>query len=188
MANISSNPWSFVPADVQTQTISTITLNADGTVTLVGTGALPAAMLQDTWVTTIGVTNAAYNMGYKILSVTNATTIVLIPMDPDSLQAYVGRIPVGTAASAGGTVGVNQYNAMVRAEDISWQSTAAPLAVSSIASGDSLVITDFEGNLIWSAVGPTTTGSFSQNRGKIFWVNGITIFAMTHGVVLITVN
>jgi hypothetical protein len=186
--NLTSNPWSFVPADVQTQTIATITLNPDGTVTLVGTGALPASMIQDTWVTVINVTNPIYNMGYKIIAVINATTLLLAPMDNDVLQPYLNRIPVGTAPSAGGVVGFNQYNSMVRIEDISWQSTGAPLAGSVIGGGDVLVITDFEGNVIWSAVAPATPSSYSQNRGKIFWVTGITLFAMTHGIVLMTIN
>ena len=186
--NLSVNPWTFVPADVQTQTITSTTLNADGTVTLVGTGSLTAGMVQGAGVTVIQVTNPLYNGFYEIISLTSATTAVLAPQVNSGYNGYVGRIPVGTAASTAGIVGLNQYDAYTRVEDISWQSTAAPLSVSAIVSGDSLVITDRGGNTIWSAVGPTTTGSFSQNRGKIFWVNGVTLFAMTHGIVLMTVN
>jgi len=181
--NISANPWSFVPADVITTTITSMTLNADGTVTAVV--ASTAAFVQGNQVTAAFNTSLAgiYNGFYTVLSVTNGTTMVLV-------QGQVPlRIPAGTgAAGATGVIGLTNYPNFVRAEDISWQSTAAPLTVSAIAAGDSLVITDRNGILIWSAVGPAVLGSFSQNRGKIFWVQGLTFMALTHGVVLITVN
>jgi hypothetical protein len=101
------------------------------------------------------------------------------------------RIPAGTgAAGATGNIGLCQWPTETRVEDISWQSTAAPFPNPSvIGASDTLLITDRASNLIWSAVAPTAAGtSFSQNRGKIFWVNGVTFFALTHGVVLMTVN
>ena len=177
MSNLSSNPWSFGPGDVQTQTIATVTLNADGTVTLVGTGNLTAGMIQFAYVTLINVTNPLYNGFYDILSVTNATTMILAPQVNSTLQAYVGRIPVGTAASAGGTVALNQYNAYIRIEDLSWQNASA--------AGQLLDIRDRNGNIIWQA---TSTGAGSQNRGKLFWVNGLSLILLQSGVVLATIN
>jgi len=177
--NISANPWTFVPADVVTTTITSLTLNADGTVTAVVGATAAFAVENDVTVAFNTSLAGIYNGMYEVLVVVNATTLTLVPATP---------LPAGTgAAGATGNLGLVQYNTEVRAEDISWQSTAAPLAVSTITTGDSLVITDRAGNLIWSAVGVAGT-SFSQNRGKIFWVNGLTFFAMTHGIVLITVN
>ena len=181
--NISANPWSFVPGDVNTTTITSMTLQTDGTV--VAVVAATAGFAQGNPVTAAFNTSLAgiYNGFYIVKSITNGTTMVL---DQDHIPF---RVPAGTgAAGATGNIGFCQWPTETRVEDISWQSTAAPLAVSSIVAGSSLVITDRAANLIWSAVGPTTLGSFSQNRGKIFWVNGVTIFALTAGVVLMTVN
>ena len=178
--NISANPWSFVPGDVNTTTITSMTLNADTSVTAVvaATGGFAAGNpLTAAFNTSLA---GIYNRFYIVTNIVNGTTMTLQPTQP---------ITPGTgAAGATGNIGFCQWPEETRIEDISWQSTAAPLTVSAIASGDSLVITDRAGNVIWSAVGPTTTGSFSQNRGKIFWVNGLTFFAMTHGIVLMTVN
>jgi hypothetical protein len=182
--NISANPWSFVPGDVNTTTITSMTLNGDSTVTAVV--AATAGFVQGNPVTAAFNTSLAgiYNGFYVVKSVTNATTMVL---DQDRLPT---RIPVGTgAAGATGNIGFCQWPTETRIEDISWQSSGAPAAVSVIAASDVLVITDRAGNPIWFSVAPVAAGtSFSQNRGKIFWVNGVTIFAMTHGIVLMTVN
>lgn len=176
MANLSSNPWSFTPSDVVTTAVTSLTLNADGTVTAV-VGAT-AAFAAGNDVTIAGNTSVSglYNRLYSILVVVNGTTATLVPSR---------AIPAGTgAAGATGNMILTNYPNEVRIEDISWQSAAGSV----LAAADVLTIFDREGNLLWSAVVPTAPSSFSQNRGKLFWVNGIAIQAMGHGVVLVTVN
>lgn len=167
--NIASNPWSFVTADAVTGTITGatgMTLNADGTVTMTTTA--PFAVNSGDSVTAIGVTNAAYNGFYKVLIGAGGATFTLIPQF---------AIPAGTAQSGGGTVGKNLYNAYIRIEDISWQNASA--------AGQTLDLRDRSGNIIWQA---TSTATGSQNRGKLFWVNGFTPFTIQSGVVLMTIN
>jgi hypothetical protein len=76
------------------------------------------------------------------------------------------------------TVGlVPQYTDIVRIEDISWQGATT--------IGHQLLITDRNGNLIWSA---TCSGVGQQNRGKLFWVNGFWLKTLDSGVVIVTIN
>lgn len=170
MANIASNPWSFANGDVATQTITSVTLNADGTVTLVGTGALGTAIVQDSFVTVISVTDSTYNGFYKVIAKTAADTIIMQPIRATA-------IPAGTAASGTGTVAHNAYDSYIRIEDISWQNASA--------AGQTLDLRDRNGNIIWQA---TATGAGSQNRGKLFWVNGLTVIKIDSGVALLTIN
>lgn len=171
MANISSNPWSFTSADVATAAITSATLNADGTVTVVS-----AALTFNTTVepalgfTIINASLAAYNGFYKLITgVSGGTTFVLAPQF---------NIPAGTAAAgAAGTLAQCLYRAYVRIEDISWQNAAA--------AGQILDLRDRMGNIVWQA---TSTGAGSQNRGKVFWVNGITPIAIPSGVVVVTID
>ncbi len=143
-----------------------LVLNADGTVTLT-TGAANDFAAQN-GLTVINATNAAYNGFYKVISVTSNTVSVLAPQ-------FV--IPAGTGGSGGGSVAKNEYASNVRIEDISWQNQAA--------AGQVLDMRDRNGNIIWQA---TSTGAGQQNRGKVFWVSGITLFALPSGVVIVTVN
>lgn len=170
MANISSNPWSLVSGDVVTGTPvaspNGLILNADGTVSLT-TGANFIVNSGDS-VTVINATNALYNGFYKVLIGSALTAFTLIPQF---------SIPAGTAGSGGGTVAKCLYTAQVRIEDISWQNQTA--------AGQSLDLRDRMGNIIWQA---TSTGAGQQNRGKVFWVNGITPFVIQSGVVIVTVN
>ena len=167
--NIASNPWSFFPADVLTATPTAspngLVLNADKTVTLTTTGNHGFAV--NNGVTEIGATNS-YNGYYVVKAVPSPTTAILIPQF---------NIPVGTAGSGGGTIAFCQYNANVRVEDISWQNASA--------AGQLLDMRDRNGNIIWQA---TATGAGAQNRGKIFWVDGITLILLQSGVVIVTVN
>lgn len=167
--NISSNPWSFSSADVVTGSITGatgMTLNADGTVTMTTTA--PLAINSGDSVTVIGVTNSAYNGFYKVLIGAAGTTFTLAPQF---------SIAAGTAQSGGGTAAKNLYNAYVRIEDISWQNASA--------AGQTLDLRDRFGNIIWQA---TATAAGSQNRGKLFWVNGFTPITIQSGIVLMTIN
>lgn len=170
--NITSNPWSFVAADVVKQAITSVTLNSDGTVTLVC--ASTTAFLPGGGVTIIDTTagSGAYNGFYSVISGAT-TTYILAP------QIAKG-IPAGTGA--GGAVGsalLCQYSADVRIEDLSWQNV--PVSAT-------LDVRDRNGNVMWQAASALAS-SYSQNRGKLFWVHGLSLAILTTPSVLIaTVN
>jgi hypothetical protein len=176
MAQLQANPWSLTSADPATASITAatgLTLNADGTVTITTTAAFTfhtAADVQPAqWFTVIGASAAAYNGFYKlIVGASGGTSFTMAPQF---------TIPSGTAQSGGGTLAQCLYNAYVRVEDISWQNAAA--------AGNTLDLRDRSGNPVWQA---TATGGGSQNRGKIFWINGLTPITIQSGVVLITVD
>ncbi len=178
MANISSNPWSFTSTDPATAAITSATLNADGTVTIVSAALTFNATVEPALgFTVIGAALAAYNGFYKlIVGVSGGTTFTFAPQF---------NIPAGTAAAgAGGTLAQCLYRAQVRVEDISWQGLAA------MGASGSLDLRDRSGNIIWQAAFLNNTGSIGyQNRGKIFWVDGITpITIAANTIVLVTVN
>jgi len=172
--NIASNPWSFVSTDVNSATIVAsaggLTLNADGSVTLTLSGAFSGADLAiNNKLTLFQPTNLLYQGFYKVRKKTSATVYNIVPIN------FV--IPPGTAASGGGTAAQNQYADEIRAEDISWQNVSA--------LGQILILTDKNGNPIWES---TASGPGVFSRGKIMWVNGLTIVEMDSGIVLVTVN
>lgn len=174
MAQISTNPWSFLPADVASATITGatgLTLNPDGTVTITTTGGLTFNTTAESNLgfTVIGATNAAYNGFYsRIAGVSGASSFIMVPQF---------AIPVGTAQSGAGTLAQCIYRSKVRIEDISWQNASA--------AGQLLDMRDRNGNVIWQA---TATGAGSQNRGKIFWEHGITLITIQSGIVIVTIN
>lgn len=192
--NIASNPWSFTSADVAS---STAIASPGGMVqqgTVLGQQALGAVLYTSTaahnlsvgqHVTYIADTNGRFLGHYVVVAVPSATTALLA-----NLSSPTSGSPFNTviAASGGGTMLVCQYPQMVRAEDLSIQATvAAPTA-------GELVLLDKNGNLVWEAnitVGGGTTGPTppSQNRGKVMWVDGVTLQTVPVGVVLlITIN
>ena len=177
--NISSNPWSFVNGDINTAAITSIALNADGTVTLTCTASPGTPYTAQQGITVVGVTNAAYNGFYRVLIQTSTTVYQLAPQF---------SIPAGTASSSGGNVYRCQYSHTVRIEDIQWQN--APVS-------GSLTVYDRNGNIVWTATTPANAGANppNYNRGKIFWVQGFTLAALTAGgsgatqsTILVTVN
>lgn len=182
MANLASNPWNFISSDPATATITSstgLTLNADGSVTITTTGALTfnTAFASQTGFTVINATLAAYNGFYEIfIGSTGGSSFTAKPQF---------TIAAGTAQSGGGTLAQCAYPWQTRIEDLSWQAISTATGVT---SGD-LLLVDRMGNIIWqSAIG--ATGTFGQlNRGKIFWVNGLTpITIPSNSQVLVTVN
>jgi hypothetical protein len=167
MANLASNPWSFATADVVVSVPTVITLNADGTVSVTTAGA--HGLVAGNGATLIGNTPAAYNGYYFVLTAPTTTTLILVPQF--SIAAGTG------AGSVFGNVAKNLYNAYVRIEDLSWQNASA--------AGQLLDIRDRNGNILWQA---TATAAGSQNRGKLFWCNGITPINIQSGVVIATIN
>jgi hypothetical protein len=172
--NIASNPWSFVPADVNTAGIVTspggLTLNADGSVTLTLTAGFSSAdLVANQKLTIFQPTNLAYQGFYLVRFKTSPTVYNIVPIN--------FKIPAGTAASGDGTAAQNQYADEIRCEDISWQNVSA--------LGQILILVDKNGNPIWES---TASGPGVYSRGKIMWVNGLTIVEQDSGIVLMTVN
>lgn len=176
MANISSNPWSFTSTDPATAAITSATLNADGTVTIVS-AALTFNLTAEPPLgfTVINAGLPAYNGFYKlIIGVSGGTTFVFQPQF---------NIPAGTgAAGAAGTLAQCLYRQYARIEDMSWQGLTAA------AAPGTLDLRDRMGNIIWQAsLGTGAVGQ--QNRGKLFWVNGFTpITIPANTVLLVTIN
>lgn len=178
MANLASNPWSLTSTDVASAAITSATLNADGTVTIVSAAlTFNATAESNLGFTVIGAANALYNGFYsRIFGASGGTTFNFEPQF---------TIPAGTAAAgAGGTLAQCLYRSEVRIEDLSWQGLTG-------AAAGSLDLRDRMGNIVWqSALSGVTGGTVGyQNRGKVFWVNGLTpITIQANTVVLVTVN
>lgn len=178
MANLASNPWSFTSADPATAAITAVTgltLNADGTVTITSAALTFNSVFDNNGFTVIGATNAAYNGFYNLVQgVSGGTSFVMVPQ-------FV--IPKGTAQSGSGTLAQCAYPNQIRAEDLSWQ------GLTGVAAG-SLDLRDRMGNIVWQAAILNNTGSAGyQNRGKVFWIDGLTpITIAANTVVLVTIN
>jgi hypothetical protein len=178
MAQLSNNPWSFVPSDPAIATITGatgLTLNADTSVSITTTGALTFNATADSNLafTVIGAANPLYNGFY--VRTAGASGATAFTMQPQFI------IPVGTAQSGGGTLIQVLYRHRVRVEDISWQNV--------VLASQSLDLRDRNGNIIWQAsTSASVPASNSQNRGKLFWVSGIAPNVIQSGIVIVTVN
>lgn len=177
MANFSANPWSIVPTDPATATIAAsptgLVLNADGTVTITTSGGLTfnTTVGPANWFTVINATNPVYNGFYRLIpggGYSGGTVWQMSPQFP---------IAAGTAASGGGTLAQCLYPRRIRIEDISWQQVAA--------AGQILNFVDKNGNPLWLATAPT---DLQQNRGKLFWVEGLTPIELDSGIALLTIG
>lgn len=188
--NIATNPWSFTSADVASSTAAaspggmvqqgtTPGEKALGTVLYTSTAAHGLSVGQ--FVTYIGDTNGRFGGFYKVIAVPSATTALLQNISsPSSGQSFSTVL----AASGGGTMLVNQVQQEIRAEDISVLATAAA------PGATALTILDKNGNIVWNFLGAATDPAFAaQNRGKVMWINGLTLQAVPTGCnVLLTVN
>jgi hypothetical protein len=183
--NIATNPWTFTNADVPAAVAVSASPtgavqqgqigNPNSLPTVLFTTGAPHGLVAGQFFTYITDTNGRFNGWYKIIAVPSATTILAYNLSsPTSGQPFSTVI----AASGGGSILVNQVQQNVRAEDISWQGGAA---------GATLSILDRNGLLIWNAL-TTLAASYAQNRGKIMWVDGITLQTISSGTVLVTIN
>jgi len=175
VANLKSNPWSFLQTDVVTSTVTSLTLNGDTTVTAVVASTAAFAQGNDITIADNTSVSGLYNGFYTIKQITNGTTMVL---DQGNIPPFV---PAGTAAAgATGSASLCQYPNWVRAEDIKWDK---------VANAASLDIRDRNGNIVWQATQPAA-GPPNWNRGKVFWINGLTLLSVgtAPSVLLITVN
>lgn len=179
--NIATNPWTFVAGDVPTP--STPAASPGG---LVQQGSNLAAVLLTTtgahglvagqFITIIGTTGGRFLGWYKVIAVPSGTTALLANLSsPTSGQPFKTVL----AGDGGGSVLVNQIQQNVRAEDISWQSV--PVTAT-------LILRDRNGLIFWQA-SSALAQSNAQNRGKVMWIDGITLDTITTpSVVLVTVN
>jgi len=173
MSFIQENPWVFTSADVVTSTPaaspSGLIASAGGIVALTTGGAHGLAV--NNFVTIVNPTLAAYRGFYKVLAVPSGTTATLFS---PSLAVPGTAI---LAASGGGTVVLNQYVGMIRAEDTYWLNAAA--------ANDEVILLTRNGVPIWDAIAPTK-GTYS--RSKPFWVQGLSIQQISSGTVEIVIN
>lgn len=180
MAQITNNPWSLTSADVATAAITAatgLTLNANGSVTITSAAlTFNTTFESQIGFTVIGATNLVYNGFYTLQAgVSGGTSFTMIPNF---------TIPAGTAQSGSGTLAQILYRNKVRVEDISWQAIVA----AGVASG-LLQLVDRNGNDIWRSATGATAATGQINRGKVFWVSGITPISIPgNSEVLITVN
>lgn len=180
--NIATNPWTFATADVPAVITPVASPNgfvqqaapALGSVLLTSTAA--HGLVAGQFVTVpAGTTGGRFQGWYKVIAVPTTTTALLQNLSsPTSGQAFNTVI----APDGGGSVLVNQVQQNVRAEDISWQGAAA---------GATLSLLDRNGILIWNAIS-TLAESSAQNRGKLMWIDGITLQTISSGTVLVTIN
>jgi hypothetical protein len=193
--NIASNPWTFTSTDVvaapPVPVASPNGLVQQGNV--LGQPGLAAVLLTtvaahnlviNQFITVVGTTGGRFLGLYKVIAVPSATTALLANISsPTSGQPFNTVL----AGDGGGLVLINQIQQMVRIEDISLQ--AGPGAVQ--VAGE-LILLDRNGLLIWTAflgATPANTGSLAQNRGKLFWVDGITWQSFPAGyTALLTIN
>jgi hypothetical protein len=183
--NISTNPWTFVTADIPAA--STPVASPNGLVqqgTTINDKALAAVLLTTTgahnlvvgqFITIISTTGGRFVGWYKVIAVPTGTTALLA-----NLSSPTSGLPFSTvlAGDGGGSVLVNQVQQNLRAEDISWQNYAA---------GATLNLLDRNGQVIWTATS-ALADSNAQSRGKIMWVDGLTLQTISSGTVLVTIN
>lgn len=173
--NIASNPWNFVPGDIISASVTTLVQQTPNNALFVLTTSAALLLGPSQFLTITGATIA--NGWYKILAGTFGGTVFTV----QNLSTPTQGTPINYsgASQAAGTVYWNQYQANVRAEDMSWQN---------IPVSASLSVLDRNGNLVWSAnslSGQTNT----QNRGKPLWVDGLTLQTMTAASnLIVTVN
>ncbi|SRR6266436_4559764 len=183
--NIATNPWTFASTDVPA---ASVPVASPGGLVQQAAPALAAVLLTTVaahglavgqFVTIVGTTGGRFLGWYKVINVPSATTALLANLSsPTSGQPFNTVL----AGDGGGSVLINQVQQNFRAEDISWQSPTTLVA-------DSLVLRDRNGLLIWTASqGATAATGNAQNRGKIMWVDGLTLDTLTSGTVLVTIN
>lgn len=168
MSNIKSNPWSFTNSDAS---LFTVTGTTETNYIATATTAAPHGYAAGDLVVVAGITPAGYNGLVRVLTVPLTTTFTYGVVGPDG-------VPVtGLGAGGAGTTGKPAYVEQLRAEDMSWQNATA--------GGHKLIVTDINGNIVWSAVAPTA-GNYS--RTKPYFIRGLWIQEIDSGTLVITVN
>jgi hypothetical protein len=192
--NIASNPWTFQSTDLVAASVPVASPNGLvqqgtslgqpglGAVLLTTVGA--HGLVANQFITVINTTGGRFLGFYRVIAVPTATTALLANISsPTSGQPFNTVL----AGDGGGLVLVNQIQQNVRIEDISLQAGTVGVQV----AGE-LIMLDRNGLLLWTAflgATPTNLGSLAQNRGKLFWVDGITWQSIPAGyTALLTIN
>src|SRR5882724_5712898 len=191
--NIATNPWTFASTDIASSTAAASPggMIEQGTTpgeralgTVLYTSTAPHNLVADQFVTYISDTNGRFNGFYRVVAVPSATTALL-----QNISSPTSGRPFDTvlAASGGGTMLLNQIQQNLRGEDLSIQ--AGPAAAQTAGE---FKILDRNGILTWTGflgATPTNTGSLAQNRGKLMWVDGVTLQALPAGyTAVVTIN
>lgn len=186
--NIATNPWTFVSGDVPAAITPVAAPNGfvqqassgPGLAGVLLTTTAPHGLLVGQFITVINTTGGRFLGWYKVAAVPSATTALL-----QNLSSPTSGQPFNTvlAGDGGGSVLVNQIQQNVRAEDMSIQAlTAAPTA-------GLLSILDRNGIVLWTAQLGAAAPAGSQNRGKLMWVDGITLQSIpANWELLVTIN
>ena len=165
MAQIQTNPWSFAAADQATSKaiVSIVSYGASALVTTSSAHGLTTG--KD--ISIQGATDVpAYNNGYRVLSVPTTTTFFIAQTTPNL-----------AANGANGNVLTVAYPYKTRIEQLVWQKAA---------SGDTLTITDTNGNPVWEQTAASVDATYTY--GKLYWVDGLVLNVITSGIVLVTIN
>jgi hypothetical protein len=190
--NIAVNPWSFTAADVPASSIGAASpggmvqagknLGELALGTVLYTSTLAHGLVANQFVTYIGDTNGRFQGLYRVVAVPTVTTALL-----QNISSQTSGQPFNTiiAASGGGTMLVNQVQQNVRIEDISVLAGPGGAPAATILS-----ILDRNGFILWTFLGTAIDPGFaSQNRGKLMWVDGITLQSIpANCTVLMTIN
>jgi hypothetical protein len=167
MAQIQTNPWSFLPADQATSVaITSITPNGITSATVV-TGSAHGFTLYEN-ISIQGTTIVGWRGGYEVLAIPSTTSFIV---------AMEGWQALLAANGANGNVLTVAYPMKIRGEQITWQDTTA---------STQLTLTDVNGNPVWTQNSGTADANYTY--GKPFWFDGLVINALPNGTLLITVN
>jgi hypothetical protein len=173
MAQIRANPWSFTNADQATTLALTSIVNL-GESLLVTSAAHGFAVGSSGQA--ISLQNQAqigdYAGGYRVVAVPSATTVLLSNQMKNRNLANTGAV--------GNMLTPAAYLDMVRAEQILWQPTAA---------GQTLLLTDVIGDIVWNPTSQATADWAPFTYGKVFWIRGLVINLLpASGYIQITIN
>jgi hypothetical protein len=166
MAQIQSNPWSFVAADQATSVaITSITPNGITSATVVTGSAHGLSLYQN--ISIQGTTIIGWRNGYEVLSIPSTTSFIV------AMEGWQANL---AANGANGNVLTVAYPYKVRIEQIVWLNPTAA----------QLTITDTNGNSVWTYLPPGIGDVYTY--GKVYWVDGLVINALPAGLLQVTVN
>lgn len=165
MADLSGNPWNFLPADAAlSAAITSITRNGFASALITTTAA--HGMVQDQFISVQGTTVAGWRGGYRILAVPSTTTLLVAIAPQQALLANNG---------ANGNVLTTAYMQLIEVTQMLWDNPTAT---------QTLLLTDLSGRTVWNPVA-VTGGSLTYM--KAFPVFGLVLNSMASGVLQISV-
>lgn len=171
MANIATNPWSFVNADQATSKAITsiVSHGVSALVTAAGHGLTDREAVSIQGCTDVPM----YNGGYKAFVLDANRFYINTPTELNLASNGANGNVLTVAYPATGI----PAGSKVRIEQLVWQKAAM---------GDTLTITDVNGNPVWEQTAGTVDATYTY--GKLYWVDGLVLNALPSGIVLVTVN